>query len=275
MPGLDSVYREVENPATDEAVAAYGESAPKRKYTSRRNYRHAERRRDCSDGGDVVAGRGMKAIGKKITRSKYELVRWTRNCTRILQLAYSGHSDEHIASRVGVSVLAVKQLRGSQLFREHMFNLTRSELKLTAEKCSNQTLIEAARDILEKASIDAASKVKAIMQKGQPNQRLQFDACKDILDRAGLNKKETIQHLIRQYTPEEIKSALETLKEVEEVSQRMSNQQSQYVLKNDVEVAETTLAESPVTDADSRATGAEPAGSDRPQTEPAEPILSV
>jgi hypothetical protein len=126
--------------------------------------------------------------------------------------------------------------------------------------------IQRARRILNRnAEIAARLEVK-LMKHGTANDRLRFEACKDLLDRVGLKPVEISEVHERAYSSEEVKQALETMKEVESLSQRLSNQGSRYMLA-EAHVASISTSENIF--AATLDGQPEETGTDRPNTLPA------
>lgn len=98
------------------------------------------------------------------------------------------------------------------------------------EAMAKRASIDKAREVLVRAAYRCAIKVRVLSKNGTSKDRLQFDACRDILDRAGLKPKEIIETHERGYTPEEIDSALETLREVESIIMRLSNTSNPFII---------------------------------------------
>lgn len=83
----------------------------------------------------------------------------------------------------------------------------------------------------------AVQKLAEIMASGQSSDRIQLDAAQAILDRAGLAKSTIVENVSRNYSPEELESARNTLLEIESITARVSTSQSKFILRMPVEHA--------------------------------------
>jgi transposase len=86
-------------------------------------------------------------------------------------------------------------------------------------------LKDAARKELERASLHAAQTITKLLSRRQrldrnliAEMRLKFEAAKDVLDRIGLKPKEVVETIERNYKPEEIESAMNTMKELTQIT---------------------------------------------------------
>lgn len=71
------------------------------------------------------------------------------------------------------------------------------------------------------------------MKHGEPDERLRFDAAKEVLYQCGMKPVEVVENRNRDYTPEEIQSSLIVLKEVKEIEEKLSTQGSEFLLKKE------------------------------------------
>ena len=90
----------------------------------------------------------------------------------------------------------------------------------------------------------AVRKMFTLARTGKSDQRLQFDACKHILDLAGYKPVERVVALHKHdYTPEEVSNAEETLKQTLEISERLTAGPSKFLLNSTATPAPTELNE--------------------------------
>jgi hypothetical protein len=138
---------------------------------------------------------------------------------------------------------------------------------------------EKARKLFEDKAVEAAQKIISISQQGKPEERLQFDASKEILYQVGVKPIEVIETRKREYTPEEIESALEVTREIEAIADRLGKSKSQFLLE---ETTASLPAPVPTSvDGEPKGEDAGPedsihqASSAGQETVPEEPVLSV
>ena len=185
--------------------------------------------------------------------SRLEKDNWLPVHTKILILAQRSYKPKAVAEKLKIGQETVNAIYREPYFRERLNEITNKTLNNLIDAESKSAIVDKARDTLRNAAMKAAWKVRRIMNKGTSADRIQLDAAKDILDRVGLKPKEVIETRERVYTPEEIGSALETLKEVERLTERLDNQMSPFVVSqpriSDSESSETEES-SPLLDAD-------------------------
>jgi hypothetical protein len=90
---------------------------------------------------------------------------------------------------------------------------------------------EKARKLFEDSAVDSAKKIIKISKDGKPEERIQFDAAKEILYQVGVKPVEVIETRKREYTPAELESALEVTREVEAITERLGKTKSQFLLE--------------------------------------------
>lgn len=148
--------------------------------------------------------------------------RWTGRYTRILTLYMRGKSGQEIAATVGLSPETVARICTSDLFKTKQAEF---ELKVT----------EKARKLFEDKALEAAQKVVRLMKEGKPDEKLQFEAAKEILYQVGIKPIEVIETRKREYTPEELASALAVTKEMEAIADRLAKQSSPFLVEQSEE----------------------------------------
>jgi len=150
--------------------------------------------------------------------ARYKKGEWSGKKQKILILEMKGQTNDEIAKQVGYKF----GQSVSKVILSEEYQRRRAELELR--------VVDEARKVLEKHAIEAVHKVVKIMRKGDPNERLQYDAAKEILHQVGCKPIERIETTTRPYTPEEIASANEVVKETEKLADRLSKRGTKYII---------------------------------------------
>lgn len=155
---------------------------------------------------------------------------WKPQYSEILLLHAEKHSGNEIAKIVGIGVNTVARVIKSTLFQEKLNRLqgrvdVRTEMKLTVTLGSR---VEEARRIISEAAYAAAATMIQIAQDGGGG-KIQFLACKDILDRSGLKPIEIVETRERVFSPEEVIHAKGVLDEAQAVITRLRTQPSPFI----------------------------------------------
>jgi len=176
-------------------------------------------------------------------------MKWTKDHTKMLVLTHKSTPAEEIGKILGVSVRTVQWTQAKPEFRQKLESMAdKVAQKLLQETNTEVDSLSKARDELQKCALTMARKLKRLAKKGESKDRLQLDACKDILDRAGLKPVEVIETRERQYSPEEIQSALSAIKELEHLTLRLGKQDSKFVISD-------KTPKVPITDEGTKQTG--------------------
>lgn len=179
--------------------------------------------------------------------TRYRIREWKPIYTKILVLVQKGMTPAQIAleAEIGHTKRQISQLLRDPLFR---LKLTQYNKKMdiaiidrATEEMTKMPEIELAKGKLAEASEKAANTLLDMMN---PKSRLYkrvtslserkalVEIARDILNRVGLNtvvsKEESSSR--KEYSPDEIKSALSNAKELEAISSRLNNETSSYVL---------------------------------------------
>ena len=141
-----------------------------------------------------------------------------------------GLPPREIAEKSGIPISRIRDIMRTKSFIQH-------------EDTTVGTAVEKARKLLEAKLLRAVDKIVQIMEKGKPEERLRYDAAKEILYQCGMKPVEVIETRGRQYTPEEVKSSLDVIKEVQEIEEKLSTQGSGFLIKRD---AEPSISTAPV-----------------------------
>jgi hypothetical protein len=165
--------------------------------------------------------------------------RYKRGWTAIHQQVFKlrmidGLAPREISEKTGIPIQRLNDMMRTKLFLEH-------------EDTAIGTAVEKARTLLENKLIRAANKIVEIMERGKPEERLRYDAAKEILYQCGMKPVEVIETRGRTYTPEEIKSSLGVVKEIKEIEEKLSTQGSGFLIKRDDADASSSLPPSQLT----------------------------
>lgn len=152
--------------------------------------------------------------------------RWEQKHTQILVLVKQGKSTEEIAKIMGTYPKYIQRLKCRPEFIEkeqQVDNKTTGKVAefLTEEITKNTLLKQSAFTELEKAAPKAAKIIVQVMSRAPTGdktilaeRRLQFEAAQDILSRVISKPKEVIETISRDYSPQEIESARQTMGEI-------------------------------------------------------------
>lgn len=155
---------------------------------------------------------------------------WNAKHTRVLLAAFRGKSNKEIAFDLKLKTSTIQHMRCQPYFRQRLQAMANQMLTEQVKRSVSENVSSAARLKLEKAQVSAALKIIRLMRKGKNEDRMQFEAAKDILDRTGLKAIEVIETRERNYTPEEVERAKTTLSEVENIIMRLENKDSSFLL---------------------------------------------
>lgn len=177
--------------------------------------------------------------------TKWRIKDWNPTHTKILVMVQRGMTAAQIATAAEVSytIKEIKRIIDDPLFRlklsQYNKKMDTAIIERATEELTKFPEVELARGQLassaEKAArvltnlIDPRSKISKL---GLNEKRLLLSAAQDILNRVGLKdvgKGEEKTHG-REYSPDEIKSALENARELEQISSRLNGQDSAFVL---------------------------------------------
>lgn len=197
---------------------------------------------------DDLHKRGLQRYKRVITADNWKPVHEKILSYKVLNLPHA-----QIAKVCSVSEQTVRNVVHSPYFQTRLQESRGA--RLASEVSDQKGILEEAKGVLGKNIIPAVQKMVEIMHNGQSADRIQLDAAQAILDRAGLAKSTIVENISRNYSPEEIQSARDTILEIESITARVSTSQSKFVLPNPKD-----------TDAPGEVL---PTSSDRPETLPA------
>ncbi len=157
---------------------------------------------------------------------------WSKDHQIIFKLYIAGYTPGEICKETKFGIDKVRNIIRTDKFQSHHTDVVKNS-------------VDSARKLLEGKLVEAAGQIVRIMKVGKPDQRLKFDAAKEILYQCGMKPIDVIETRGREYTPEEIKSSLTVIKEVQSIEEKLSTYGSDYLVKN-TEREETPVA-APVT----------------------------
>lgn len=162
--------------------------------------------------------KGIKLLdGTDFVVDKVKKSKWKHTYAKILSMAEQGLPTKKIAHELKISRATVWRVMRKTAFTE----------KLTERE---KDVIEKARKLFELKALKAAQKICSLAEHGTPKQRLQFEAAKEVLYQIGMKPVEVVETRKRDYTVEEVQSALEVAKEVEAVSERLADKNTDFLL---------------------------------------------
>jgi hypothetical protein len=148
---------------------------------------------------------------------------WTAVHQQVFKLRIiDGLTPKEISEKTGIPTTRLTDMMRTKLFLEH-------------EDTTVGSAVEKARKLLESKLLRAVDKIVHIMENGKPEERLRYDAAKEILYQCGMKPVEVIETRGRQYTPEEIESSLKVMKEIQGIEEKLSTQGSGFLIKTDAE----------------------------------------
>ncbi len=145
---------------------------------------------------------------------------WSADHQRVFELYSVGVLPRDIMKKVGFCERKVRYIIRSKAFQER-YNVVVTNAVGTARKALESKLCQAADVIVN------------IMLRGKPDERLKFDAAKEILYQCGMKPVEVVETRTRQYTPEEIQSSLTVIKEIENIEKKLSSESSKFLVQQD------------------------------------------
>ena len=190
-----------------------------------------------------MAGKtGEMVTPKRNPKNAYDSLRsyaWSAVHETILQMTYTKCELKEIAKTTKMNSAIVSKIRSSKPFRDRLYKLQQDVNERAVTKISKEILGGNAREFLNGKQYEAAKKLYELMS--SENEMIAMKAAQDILDRTGMKAIEVIQNLTRNYTPEEVAKAQQTISEIETTIARLDNKDSNFLLvrqnKNIVEDA--------------------------------------
>ena len=200
--------------------------------------------------------------GEKGRHTRYRIKEWKPLYTRVVVLLQKGMTVSQIAqeTEIGLTTRQLKLLLKDPMFRLKMTQYNRRLDTAIVERATEEMTkfpeVLLAKDRLASAAEDAANMLIELMNprstvwKGISihERRMMASIAQDILDRAGLKSTVSTEEAGhgREYSPEEIQSALSNAKELEAITSRLDNRGSSFVLTHEERTgAEETVALDP------------------------------
>lgn len=176
-------------------------------------------------------------FNKTVTKNYHPITRWTPLHSDVLLRYTEGQSPAAISNDLKVSITIIEKIVKSQMFVKRsqevqgmsMDKVVRDVVSRRSDVLDGQAAQEARR-ILTEASISAALAMVQMSKDPDAKSRVQLEACKDILDRAGLRPIVITETRERVYSPEEIAGAKAVLEETQAIIERLANKTSPFVL---------------------------------------------
>ena len=155
---------------------------------------------------------------------------WSKDHQAVFKLYTHGVKPKDIVTELGFGIDKVRNIIAQTNFQE----------KHTAVIGHS---VETARKYLSDKLVVAAAKIVQIMESGKPEERLKFDAAKEILYQCGMKPVEVVETRTRQYTPEELQSSLAVVKEIQTIEEKLAAAESKFVIKEKDEAVEVVEVE--------------------------------
>ena len=172
---------------------------------------------------------------KKPKRARYVVTKehWKPQHTQMLILVQKNTPMDKICAKFSMSKQHLDKIRYSPYFQERLNSLSSKIEERIIEKTADVTVHDKVREHLLKTSMTAAKLLTKALKNPKALNQIQLRVCQDILDRSGHKPKEVIETHERVFAPEEISSALETVKELELTVDRLSNVGNPFVLSHE------------------------------------------
>ena len=173
------------------------------------------------------------------TKGKYK---WTPKATKILLMTQRGAKIKAIAAELGVSTKNVCEIQRKPEFQDKLLRINERATEKLIERAADETIEDKIHTKMQQAALKAVDKIIATMnnrpkrksenhrEKKTAEKRLEYEAAKDILDRAGYKAIDIVETRERVYTPEETEAMKSTLIQMEEIAGRLTKQDSSFLL---------------------------------------------
>ena len=148
-------------------------------------------------------------------------------------------SAELMAQRTGYTEKHIYKIKRFPEFQRQLKDFRHHQTKFLAERSVENQENDPVRKNLEANAENASLVLRDLLtvckndkdKETLMERRLKFDVAKDLLDRTGYKAKEVVEHIApRQYTEEEMLRMSETMKQMENSMERLTNQESQFLL---------------------------------------------
>jgi hypothetical protein len=150
---------------------------------------------------------------------------WSKQHQKVFELYTGGSTPAEIVKDTGYPIDRVRNIIRCDRFQEQHDEIVKNS-------------VETARKTFEARLTEAAGQIIRIMKHGKPDERIRFDAAKEVLYQCGLKPVEVVENRTRQYTPEEIKSSLAAVKEIQTIEGTLAVHGSRFIIKRDKDHSE-------------------------------------
>lgn len=158
---------------------------------------------------------------------------WSAAHQAVFKMHIEGASVPEIMKKTKFGVDKVRNIIRTEKFQEHHEDVVKNS-------------VETARKALEARLVEAAGQIIRLMKQGKPEERLKFDAAKEILYQCGMKPVEVVETRTRQYTPEEIASSLSVMKEIQSIEGTLATLGSDFLIKQTDQIAPIDAAPVPI-----------------------------
>ena len=181
--------------------------------------------------------------------TKYRIREWKPVHTKILVLVQKGMTGPQIAAEaeIGYTLKQINHIIKDPLFRMKLNQYNKKMdvaiIEKAMEEISRFPVVALAKDKLAASAEKAANLLLNLMNPKSRmfknysihDRRFLLTIAQDVLDRSGLKQVITVEEggKSREYSPEEIRSALDNAKELEEIAGRLDKRGSSYVLSKE------------------------------------------
>lgn len=149
---------------------------------------------------------------------------WSKKKEKILILHLKGRKLSEIAKETGLNSLG------------HISDIINSDEFKKRKTVYTKTAVEKVQERFGEYAEKAGRKLIDLAEKGTNKDRIKFEAVKEILHQIGCKPVNVVETRKRDYSPEEIQSAMVVMREIESISKRLATRKSKFILKKDEEV---------------------------------------
>jgi hypothetical protein len=195
----------------------------------------------------------------------WDIKEWKPYHTTLIRLKMKDFTYEEMSIKTGMKKSQVTAVCNTPTFKKKLAEVqqatqgkVREALKVAQEE---SVAVADAITLLTGETLNAVKKIVKVMKRGKAGDKIQLDAAKLVLEYSGFKPPETVVDVTREYKPEEIEQAHKTLLEVQELTKRLSNRGTKYVIKKKADNTPQVkpdiydaVPESPLTDEDSHHT---------------------
>ena len=199
--------------------------------------------------------------------------RWTPLHTKLLVMHNEGKSIQQMSKHLNLDIDVARTIVNAPMFQKRAEIVEERVIQTVTAQRTEIADIDAimeARRLITDATIPAVLQLTKMSSEEGFGNRVMLEACKDILDRAGLKPITITETRERVYSPQEVTSAKAILEEAQDIVKRLSNQPSSFILSDQ---SIRNLGSSSTESSDGQPSSSP--GDDRPLDVPAQPVLSV